>query len=165
MKRRLFVLTATLLAVGSFLYGPAQALAESAFKTKYTLIHYDQAKDLSDFLWRLGGTRIEFTTDTDLASSRVDRLVERVQTILDMHPKGLTIQIFLKRGELAENPQGFYQRENGTVTLCVDKVTDGIFAHEISHAVINKYFGGTVPRKTQEILSQYVDKYLWNDYS
>lgn len=163
MKRRLLALS--VFAAFCLPLNAALAQETNTFKTKYSVIHYDGAKDLSDFFWRLGGTRIDFSADNALASSRVDRIVERVETILDMRPKDLVIRIFLKRGRLAENQSGFYQNKTGDVYFCVDNVNDGIAAHEIAHAIIHKYFGPAVPSKTQEILSQYVDKYLWSDYS
>jgi hypothetical protein len=46
----------------------------------------------------------------------------------------------------------------------VDNVSDGVFAHEIAHAVIYKYFPRPPSSTAQEVLTQYVDKYLWSDY-
>ena len=146
--------------------GVSTGFAESSntFNTKYTTIHYKDDADLSDFLWRLGGTRIDFARDKDMASNRVDRIVERVETIIDMRPKDLHIDVYLQRGDLKYNEIAFYQYKTAAVYLSVDKASDGVFAHEITHAIINSYFTMPTPSKIQEILSQYVDKYLWSDY-
>lgn len=146
--------------------GVSTGFAESSniFKTKYTSIHYKDDKDLSDFLWRLGGTRIDFARDKDMASNRVDSIVERVETIIDMRPKDLNIDIYLQRGDLKYNEVAFYQYKTNAVYLSVDKVSDGVFAHEISHAIVNRYFTTPIPSKMQEIITQYVDRYLWSDY-
>lgn len=146
--------------------GVSAGFAESSniFKTKYTTIHYKEDKDLSDFLWRLGGTRIDFTRDKDMASNRIDRIVERVETIIDMRPKDLNIDVYLQRGDLKYNEIAFYQHKTHAVYISVDKASDGVFAHEIAHAVINRYFTTPIPSKIQEIITQYVDRYLWSDY-
>ena len=146
--------------------GASAGFCESSniFKTKYTTIHYKDDKDLSDFLWRLGGTRIDFARDKDMASNRVDRIIERVETIIDMRPKDLNIDVYLQRGDLKYNEVAFYQYKNSSVYLSVDKASDGVFAHEITHAIVNRYFGVSTPSKMQEIITQYVDKYLWSDY-
>ena len=146
--------------------GVSGGFAESSniFKTKYTTIYYKDEKDLSDFLWRLGGTRIDFAGDKNMASSRVDRIVERVETIIDMRPKDLNIDVYLQRGDLKYNEIAFYQYKTAAVYISVDKVSDGVFAHEITHAIVNRYFATPTPSKIQEIITQYVDRYLWSDY-
>ena len=146
--------------------GVSTVFAETSniFKTKYTTIHYKDDKDLSDFLWRLGGTRIDFSRDKDMASNRIDRIVERVETIIDMRPKDLHVDIYLQRGDLKYNEIAFYQYKTGAVYISVDKASDGVFAHELSHAIVNRYFTTPIPSKMQEIITQYVDKYLWSDY-
>jgi hypothetical protein len=146
--------------------GVSTGFAETlnTFKTKYTTIHYKEDKDLSDFLWRLGGTRIDFARDKDMASNRVDRRVERVETIIDMRPKDLHVDVYLQRGNLKYNEVAFYEYKTNAVYLSVDKASDGVFAHELSHVIVNRYFPTPTPSKVQEIITQYVDRYLWSDY-
>lgn len=143
---------------------PALAQADAVFNTKYAAIYYSQSKDLDDFLWRLGGGRLEFGSDTALAMNRIDRIVERVEAILDMRPKNFKMDIRLHREPLSVNKVAFYERKSKIIHVSVDYATDGVIAHEIAHAVINQYFDSPIPTKTQEILTQYVDKYLWSDY-
>lgn len=140
------------------------AQSEKIFKTKYSVIHYTQDKDLSDFLWRLGGTRFDFLNDTNLARNRIDRIIERVEAILDMWPKDFNIDVYLHRKELAYNKFAYYEHRTKSIHASVDNASDGIFAHEVAHAVISQYFSSPPPSKAQEILTQYVDKYLWSDY-
>lgn len=119
---------------------------------------------MDDFIWRLGGQRLEFLNDRRLASNRVDRIVERVEDILDMRPKGLKFNIYLHRGQMEESKVAFYDYKTKAIHVSIDYISDGIIAHEIAHVVINKYFVSPPPSKIQEILTQYVDKYLWSDY-
>ncbi|RKY40948.1 MAG: hypothetical protein DRP85_07550 [Candidatus Makaraimicrobium thalassicum] len=157
------------LAVPFFLislsFSPPDVSAETSkiFKTSYCDICYSDDKALSDFFWRISGKRFSFTEDISLARSRVDRLIDRVQSILDMYPDNLHVKIDLfpeyKKGLIAK-----YKYRVNTVTVYADKVTDGILAHEFAHAVICNYFDTPPPAKMQEILARYVDKYLWSDY-
>ncbi|MDP2922851.1 MAG: hypothetical protein Q8O30_03915 [Candidatus Omnitrophota bacterium] len=142
----------------------ALAQSEKVFKTKYSTVYYVADKDLSDFIWRIGGTRFEFSTDTNLAQNRIDRIIERVETILDMWPKNFNIDVYLHKEELQLNKVAYYEHKTKSIHASIDNVSDGVFAHEIAHAVISQYFSSPPPSKAQEILTQYVDKYLWSDY-
>ena len=163
MKKLLGVVVFALLL---FSLSPAAVGAQSqkAFQTKYTTIYYTDDKDMDDFIWRLGGQRMEFVSDPQLASYRIDRLVDRVQNILDMWPEHFQIAIFLHRGPLKVNETAFYEKATKTIHVSVDSVSDGVIAHEIAHASIAQYFSTPPPSKMQEILAQYVDKFLWSDY-
>lgn len=142
----------------------AWAQANPDFKTQYTLVHYDDEQDVRDFIWKLGGPKFEFVDNPQMSSYRIDKLVDRVQSILDMRPEDLYFNIYLKRGVLRDEKVAYYEYSSGAVFISVDYVSDGVLAHEIAHAVINRYFGSASPSKMQEILAQYVDKHLWSDY-
>ena len=137
---------------------------QKVFKTKHTSVHYSNDQDLDDFIWRLGGQKMEITNDPELASSRIDRLVNRVQMILDMWPENFQIDIQLHRGPLKNNKVAYYEYQTKTIHICVDYTSDGVIAHELAHANIDQYFPSSPPSKMQEILSQYVDSHLWSDY-
>jgi len=156
----LFILTFLIVSAASV----SAVEEEKTFPTKYTLIHYAEDKDLDDMIWRLGGQRLEINRDSVLASSRVDRLVERVEAILGIWPGELKINIYLKRGDMQANNVAYYEYKSRAIFVNVEKVTDGVLAHELAHAIINQGFNSLLPSKMQEILTQYVDKYLWSDY-
>ena len=86
-----------LISLSIFFSYPQTAFSQASkvLKTKYTAIHYNEDKDIDDFIWRLGGQRVEFPMDKALVSSRVDRIVERVETILDMRPRRFNVNIYL----------------------------------------------------------------------
>lgn len=157
---------AYLIIVSLFLAGPPSALAQSEkiFKTRYAEIHYAEDKDINDFIWHLGGHKLELMRDTVLAQNQVDRIIERVEAILDMWPKNFSIKIDLHRHKLEPNRVAYYDNKNGSIHISIDHATDGVLAHEIAHAVIHRYFSSPPPSKVQEILTQYVDRYLWSDY-
>jgi len=133
-------------------------------KTKYSIVHYTADEDIDDFIWRLGGQRLEFVNDPQLASSRIDRIISRVEAILDMWPENFNVHLYLHRGALKPNEVAFYEYKTKSLNISVDYASDGVLAHEVAHAIINQYFATPPPSKVQEILSQYVDKHLWGDY-
>jgi len=154
------------LALMLFSFLPANGRAEShkIFQTKYTTIYYADDADIDDFIWRLGGQRLEFVQDPALASHRIDRLVDRVQAILDMWPAHFRIDVYLYRGPLSAQETAYYEKGVKAIHISVDYASDGVVAHEIVHATIDQYFPTPPPSKIQEILAQYVDKNLWSDY-
>ena len=80
-----------------------------------------------------------------------------------MYPDNFHIKISLYP-QYKEGMVALYSHKTKSITVYADRVTDGVFAHEIAHAVICNYFSEPPPRKIQEILAQYVDRYLWEDY-
>lgn len=134
------------------------------FKTQYTTIYYSNSQELDAFLWRAGGLKnVDLEQQGPLAENRVDRIVQQVEAILDMYPERFHVDMFLypqyKEGFIA-----FYSHSTKSITIFVDRVTDGVFAHEMAHAVINSYFPTPPPKRIQEILTQYVDRHLWEEY-
>jgi hypothetical protein len=105
---------------------------------------------------------------------RIDEILEKVQSILDMYPIDLHISIFVlpdyeslkkvfREFSLSGSaPIAFYSHKMRSIYVAADSLTDGVLGHEIAHAVINFYFGVPPPAKMQEILAQYVDLHLWD---
>ena len=149
-----------------FLSSPqtAHCQADNIFPTKYAKIHYNDEKDFMEFIWHLGGSRPDPLTGTDIAANRVDRIVERVEAILDMTPQDFTLDIYVKRGEVSPDKVAYYDNKSKSIYVSLENSGEGTFAHEVAHAVIGQYFNTPPPSKMQEILAQYVDKYLWSDY-
>ena len=142
----------------------ATAAHAMEFSTKYSVIHYSEYSEMDDFLWRMGGERINFLNNTRLASSRIDRIVDRIQAILGVIPRDLRFNIYLRRGMLENDMKAYYDLKTKSIFISVDYASQGVLAHEISHAIIDTYFPASSPDKIKEIISQYVDKYLWSDY-
>lgn len=156
----------TFLLLLALLLQASTAIADADFKffkTKYATIRYCNEQDLKNFFFRISGREIDIYTYPGLAKSRVDRIVEKVQAILDMYPEGFSVVIHLfpeyEKGLIA-----FYSEGDGSITVYADRITENILAHEISHGIIHAYFNTPPPSKIQEILSQYVDKQLWVEY-
>lgn len=161
--KKLF-LCAALALITIFFAAVAFAETEMSFSTKYSTIHYSEYSDMDDFIWRLGGERVDFLNNSQLASSRIDRIVDRIQSILGIIPRDLRFNIYLRRGMLEGDRMAYYDYKTKAIYASVDYASQSVIAHEITHAILNKYYPSQMPSKIQEILSQYVDKYLWSDY-
>lgn len=162
MSKALYVYPLIFLAI---LCSSPQALPQEykRFETNRATIFYSENGELSDFLWKIGRLRLDQPVPTSLAKSRVDRIVEQVEAVLDMYPVNFHVDIYLRSG-YEEGNIAVYSNRTKSITVFVDRVTDGVLAHEIAHAVINAYFSTPPPSKIQEILCQYVDVHLWQNY-
>ena len=136
--------------------------AEKNLETRFVTVRYDEDREIAHFLWRISGKHITLVESAERVKNRVDELVTRVQEILEMYPDNFHFSIEFTKGR--ENaPVAQYAHRNRTVTVALDRVTDGVLAHEIAHAVISDYFPVPPPERAQEILAQYVDKHLYED--
>ena len=161
---------------------PPALLAQDVVKpyqTQYATISFTDESDLHTFTGNIG-TGLSFLLDSPeknplLAKTRVDKIVERVCSILDMHPLNLRFGITLYRSEAefaaayratgisGSAPVAFYSHSTRSIAVITGKITDRIIAHEIAHAVLCIYFDTPPPARMQEILAQYVDKHLWDE--
>lgn len=137
---------------------------QKVFETRYTFIYYDDENDLDTFLWKIGGEKQEYINNPPMAAARVDGIVQRVRSILDVWPKKFKISVFLQKGELTPNKEAYYDKASNSIRVSIDYASDGVFAHEIAHAVIHANYNDLLPSRVEEILTRYVDKYLWGDY-
>jgi hypothetical protein len=148
-------------------------------ETQYASINYADEKDLITFTMNIG-TGLGFfrerpENDPFLTKARLDKIVETVCTILEMHPLNLHFKIILSKtqagvtslfrvlGIQGTGPIAFYSHSTRMIIVAIDNITDHILAHEIAHAVLCGYFGAPPPGRMQEVLAQYVDKHLWDN--
>ena len=144
---------------------------------KCCAIKYANDKNLKVFARRIGA--VKFTSrglddSQDRIKKRIDEIVGKVQSILDMYPTDLQISIFVlsdyksvkkvfrEFSVSGRPPIAFYSHKAKSIYVAADSLNDGILGHEIAHAVINFYFNVPPPAKMQEILAQYVDLHLWD---
>jgi hypothetical protein len=105
-------------------------------------------------------------------SEKIDIIVERVKTILEMHPKNFRVDIkitsdsgsiralYKKKYYRDVEFIAFYSPQEKAVYISADDAKSNIFAHEMAHAIIDQYFGVVTPVKIHEILAQYVDEHF-----
>lgn len=157
----------------AILPGSAQ---ETGLETRYATIVFADEADLYEFGRKLGGPgSVVSRTNPNVRAhikESVDRIVFRVKALLDMHPDAMKFTIVLHPtekglgdvykglGAIADPPIAFYTHKSRTIHMGLQNASDGVFAHEVAHAVINFYFTVPPPAQVQEILAQYVDRHL-----
>lgn len=154
---------------------------EGVHHCRFASIQYEEPGQLEEFARKIqpgaltvslnqifmgGGTS---TLETK-AGRCVDQLFQRVQAILEMHKPDLKVKLrlygnhhglneeFLKISGKPTQAPAFYWRETNTIYLHLEKITSGILAHEMAHAVIAHFFIVSPPVKISELLCQYVDR-------
>lgn len=149
------------------------------FDTRYAAVYYSDEEDLLTFGKKIS-TGLSYLMRSRVKAKEgirgdVDRIIARVSDILDMHPNNLffSVNIYKDYVEITvayrefspagKSPVAFYAHRTKTIYVNLDKLNDGIFAHEAAHAVISIYFGTPPPTKMQEILAQHVDRHLWDE--
>jgi hypothetical protein len=104
----------------------------------------------------------------------LDELVEKVEATLDMWPDNLLITLLLR--DTAKGVQDIYKQRYGKecdytafislgrleIVLSVDDATPRVLAHEVGHAVAERYFGKEKrpPYRVHELLAQYAEKHF-----
>ena len=131
-------------------------------QTKFAVIHYANEQEMMDFSWRISGQRFSFVESQAFATGRVDEIVSKVEGLLEIYPQNFRVDIFVA-SEDKEGPSAFYDANKKSITAFLHRMTDGVLAHEIAHALISSHFSSPLPEKMQEILAQYVDRHLWGD--
>ncbi|MEW6666394.1 MAG: hypothetical protein AB1512_14385 [Thermodesulfobacteriota bacterium] len=154
---------------------------EGVQETRFASIQYQNPGQLEELARKIQPSALTLSlnqillgpgkSQTEARAGRyVDQLFQRVQVILEMPKPDLRVKIKIYRNqdELSEAFAGitgrstqspaFYWRETNTIYVHLEKISTGILAHEMAHAVIGHYFIVSPPEKIAELLCQYVDK-------
>ncbi|MHB8766018.1 MAG: hypothetical protein ACYDA8_17010 [Deferrisomatales bacterium] len=166
---------ALLAALALWATAPPARARGAELQTRHTTVVYDDEAQLHAFNngVRLGGLGYLLWKKRAVASAeeiagKIDGIVEKVQSILEMAPKALHVRLALlptrrevqaayrERFDRSADHLAFYLPAEKTVFLSVEDVTLPVFAHELAHAVIDHYFDVPPPVKIHELLAQYV---------
>ena len=157
-------------------------------KTRLTTIHYSKPDQLKAFAKKTQPGALTRAINkiflakndkqpTEKLGRHVDWLFQRVQMALEMHKPDtrVHIRLYQNQEEISEvcvkmsgkptKAPAFYWKETNTIYLQTEKLSIGILAHEMGHAVIDHYFIIPPPSKISEMLCQYVDGQISKDYS
>ena len=168
---RKFLLAGCFAAVLICLLSPAAGGAgelrgdDKNLETMYASVSYRDGQALLDFGRRIGAGEAALVRDDtrarEMAKEEIDRLVFRVKTLLDMHPPGFRFNIIVlaTNNEINEAystlgldgqaPIAFYRQKSHTVYVSLDRLSAGVLAHEVAHAVINAFFSTPPPAQMQ----------------
>lgn len=165
------------IALCAFLFSPNSLMAKEA-KSRYVSLRYSSQELLRDFneeieLGRKLGSYVRKTqivTIEDEVLAKLDAVVEKAETILEMFPDKLHIRVVLlatssdvaavfreKYGKNA-NHIAFYSLSEDTIYISVDDSKLEVVAHEIGHAIVDHYFDVRAPYNVHELMAQFVEK-------
>ena len=154
--------------------------AGQELKTRYADIYFSDYNLLRSFNKKLYlGRQLNYLlrnrrliTVSDEVSAKVDIIVEKVETVLDMFPRFLHFSlvllpsakdvqhVFYKKHGVRCNYIAYYSLTEKTVYISVHNVNLRVFSHEIGHMVVDHYFKVRPPYKIHEILAQYAEKHV-----
>jgi hypothetical protein len=173
-KKLKIILFGILLAVS--VLSPARGLE---LETRYATIIYEDMGTLRIFNKKLNMGSLKYllygkTSETveDEVRNKIDLIVEKVETVLDMYPDDLkfTIEIYKSTKGVQDahfrvygtkvDYIAFYAPPVDTVFYAAKKTTLRVVAHEIGHVVAEKYFVVSPPVRIHEVLAQYAEKHI-----
>lgn len=165
------------IALASLVFFPQRLVAKEA-KSRYASLHYSSQELLNDFNEEIelgrkldsSARRKQIVTVEDEVMAKIDTIIEKAETILEMFPDKLRIRIVLlesagdvarvfreKYGKDADHI-AFYSLSEDTIYLSVDDVSLAVLAHEIGHAIVDHYFPVRAPYNVHELMAQFVEK-------
>jgi len=164
---------------GFIIFASAASAPAFELKTRYATVVYDHEELLRKFnkevslgsLSYLLRNRKSITVE-DEAGNKIDVLIERVETLLDMFPREMKFKIMLLPADsevqkIYRSRYGakvdyiaFYSPKEKTMFLSVDDIRIGVLAHELTHVILDHYFGVSPPAKVHEVLAQFVETHL-----
>jgi hypothetical protein len=175
MNRRLFGIFILLL-----LCPLSSSAAQTEEKSRYVTLSYSDKELLHDFNDRLIlGRKLSYylanktiITVEDEVLAKLDTIIEKAETVLDMFPDKLHITVvllptkndvgamyFSKYGKNV-NHIAYYSLQEDTIYISVDDAKLRVIAHEIGHAIVDHYFQVRPPYTIHELMAQFTEKHI-----
>lgn len=176
-----WTIIALLLALG--LVQTDQGVYAKELKTNYATIIYSDDDLLSQFnkeiylsrQLRLMLRNKKIFTVQDEVKGKVDIVVEKIESILEMFPDVLHFkmnvlatsqdvqQVYLAKYDRRVDHIAYYSLKEKTIYISTDDANLRVMAHEIGHVVVDHYYKTPTPSKIHEVLAQYAEKYISED--
>lgn len=174
----------------SLLFFSPVVLPAIEVSSRYAALHYSttallaEANDNIEMRRALSSWRSnkDILTAEDELLAKVDSIVEHAEIVLDMFPDKLKITIILladasavtsvfkeKYGKgtgqiasysLSADHIAFYSLSADTIYISAEDINHKVLAHEIGHAIVDRYFKTRVPTTIHELLAQFTEKHI-----
>ncbi len=156
------------------------ASAGQEIKTRYATIYFSDYDLLRSFNKKLYlGRRLNYLLRnrrlmnvSDEVGAKVDIVVEKVETVLDMFPQFVRFSLVLlpsakdvrrvyykKYGRRVDHI-AYYSLSEKTIYVSVRDVNLRVLSHEIGHMIVDHYFKVRPPYKIHEVLAQYAEQHV-----
>ncbi|MFH1782229.1 MAG: hypothetical protein ABH848_01275 [Candidatus Omnitrophota bacterium] len=147
-------------------------------KSKYFSVYGHRGLDIQTFLGKLDMNYFlqpDSVLDNagpgekDILAKTLDSIFLEVSDVLDIHiysfegnievlpDKASVNDVYRKYFNADFQERSFYLTNTNTIYISLDDVTLGMIGHEMSHAIISRYFVVPPPSKIQEVLCGYVE--------
>jgi len=183
-KKKNNLLKALILPCGVLLFvllifqAPFEAKAQG--KSRYVTLKYSDKQLLHDFNDQLFlGRKLsyylrnkEIITVEDEVLAKLDTIIEKAETVLEMFPADLHItfvllpsrkevnSMYLEKYEKKANHIAYYSLLEDTIYISVKDTKLRVIAHEIGHAIVDHYFQVRPPYNIHELLAQFTEKHI-----
>ncbi len=149
-------------------------------ESRYALITYEDREDLRRFnreLYLGGRLRSELrrqateTVEQEVAA-KINVIVEKTMTVLDMYPASLKFSIvilpdvravkrvFREIYNVNVDYIAFYSPHLNRVFYSANNGRLRVACHEIGHVIVENYFKVSPPQRIHEVMAQYVEKHI-----
>lgn len=164
------------LLTGFFCLVAVAAVNGQELTTLYTTITYTDHSQLQQFNHQLSNRGLfSFRQNTkpmmveDDVRLKIDRLVEKVETILEMYPLKLHFRLVLTASEQEVQKIyrdkyhrqvdyiAYYAPGDGVIYLSVPDIRITVLAHELAHVIIDNHFDVAPSAKIHELLAQFAE--------
>lgn len=171
----------TSLVIVFFLHvGTISSALSEELKTRYATVRYDDINLLHKFNDELALSRQlslqlrqqKVITVQDELQNKLNIIVEKVETVLDMFPPRLYFTLVLlpsakevqevymeKYGKRVDHV-AYYSLSEKTIYLSVGDMNLSVLAHEVGHIVVHHYFQVRPPSKIHEVLAQFAEAHI-----
>lgn len=149
-------------------------------KTRYATIRYNDSEILREFNDELYlGRHLTYQlrklpaiTVADEVRNKLNVVVEKVETVLDMFPPILYFylvllptdddvqEVYLKKYGKRVNHIAYYSLSEKTIYISVSDLNLQVLAHELGHMVVDHYFKVRPPYKIHEVLAQFAEVHI-----
>lgn len=153
--------------------------ARKQVSTGYSRIFYEDEETLRKFNRKIkygsvnylhAGSALYDLSVEDQVSRKIDLIIDKVKSILDMKPKNFKVDIHIlksidkvrisykrKYGREVEFI-AFYSPIERAVYISAEEAKLKVLAHELAHAVIDQFFDVVPPEKIHELLAHHVEE-------
>jgi hypothetical protein len=111
-------------------------------------------------------------TIEDEVLAKTDIIMEKAETVLDMFPDNLHItlillptsadvsKVFYQKYQKHVSYVSFYSLSEKTIFISVDDTNLHVLAHEMGHAIIDRFFNVRPPYNIHELMAQFTEKHI-----
>lgn len=108
----------------------------------------------------------------DEVLAKLDVIIEKAETVLDMFPDNLhiTVVVLPTRREVSQQYQkkygkkanhiAYYSLKDDTIYISADDTRLRVIAHEIGHAIVDHFFKVRPPYNVHELMAQFTEKHI-----